>query len=569
MKREPVVVVEARPEDRDAIDVLRHRVYAEELGQYGLTASGRLADAHPFSTVLCAKRGAEVVGYLAITPPGSPRLRIEHYVARDVLPFSIGPHTAEARQLTVHPSERASTIAVRLLLACVAWLESRGVRDVVTIGHDAVVAMYERYGAQKAGIRVRAGSVDYDVLYTSMSSLRAARARLDHVTRLIDREDRALAPRPARCVHGGRAIVHAGSGLETIEALDRIVDADVLDAWFPPSPRAIEAITRHAVRLARTSPPPSGEPLIAAIAARWAVAPANVALGAGSSDLVYRAFCSWLHPGSRVLIVDPSYGEYAHVVREVIGASLTRLAAPRRDGYALSMPRLRAELSKGYDLVVLVNPSNPTGALVDRDELHETLREAPSRTRVWIDEAYVHHAGEGASLLAHAAASRNLFVSRSFSKSLALSGLRAAFLVGPPEDIAHLVRRTPPWIVGFPGQVAVLRAFEDDAHYASFHAETRLLRSELAERLRRELRLDVFEGYIASVLVHLDARHGSARLVCERTRRDGVFVRDGSDFGPSIGSAVIRVSVKDRAANERIVLALGRALTGGPVGGSS
>src|SRR3954463_12572264 len=96
-----ISIAEARPEDVDSIDRLRHDVYARELGQYPLAPSGRLSDAHPHSKILCAQIGRKLIGFIAMTPPGSPCLRVEHYLPRERLPFTIGPKTAEARQLTV------------------------------------------------------------------------------------------------------------------------------------------------------------------------------------------------------------------------------------------------------------------------------------------------------------------------------------------------------------------------------------------------------------------------------------------------------------------------------------
>jgi histidinol-phosphate/aromatic aminotransferase/cobyric acid decarboxylase-like protein len=546
-----IVVTEASASDADAIAALRHHVYAEELGQYDRNAQERLRDEHPCATVLCAKRDGQLVGYVMLTPPGAP-LRIEHYVRREALPVAIGPHTAEARQLTVCPDARDSSVATRLLLACVSWLERQGASDVLTLGHDRIVPMYLRYGARRMGVRVRAGAIEYEILHTKIGSLREAVGGLGHLDQLLRRED-------GRCAHGGRALTVCGPRLEHVDALDRCVEADVLDAWFPPAPGVLDALTRHTERLARSSPPPSGEPLLAAIAEHWHVPRVNVVLGAGSSDLVYRAFTSWLDRRSRVLLVDPTYAEYAHVVERVVGAALVRCSARRSNDYRVPFQELEAKIREPWDLIVIVQPNNPTGALAPRDVLVDVLRLAHPTTRIWVDEAYIHFAG-AESLVSHAVASgHRIFVSRSFSKSLALSGLRAACLIGPASEIAHLKRRTPPWIVGFPGQVAAIRALADAPYYEGRYAETRTLRRELATRLR-DLSLDVHEGETASVLVHLGDHEPPAARVRDAVARVGVFLRDASDFGPSMGSSTLRVSVKDRASNERIVAALASAL---------
>lgn len=564
----PLTLREARPDDTAAIDELRHRVYACELAQYPESPDGRLGDSHPFSKILCALRGDALVGFIAITPPGSPRLRLEHYTDRGRLPFRIGPKTAEARQLTVVPEARDGLVAARLLLGCIEWLEAAGVEDVVSIGHDAVLPLYVHWGAVRSGVRLRAGNVEYEVLYAPMSRIREAVGRMPHVRRWVAREGlraghREDDPVPPRCAHGGAALCTLGSDLRDPDALSTLVDADVLDAWFPPSPLVSRALARCLPTLARVSPPPDGEGLVAAVADRFAVSPNHLVLGAGSSDLIYRAMPSWLNRGSRVLVLDPSYAEYPTVAQTVCGASVDRIVLWRQEGYALAADRLRRALGRGYDLVVLVHPNNPTGLHVERAALLEALAEAPRSTRIWVDEAYAHLLPRDQSLLADVGTRPNLFVCRSLSKALALSGVRVAFLAGPAPDVAALRLRTPPWIVGFPAQVAALRALEDEAYYERCYRDTHRLRGELAAALRAS-GLDVLEGRIASLLVHLPDDSPTADEVVRRCRLQGVFLRDASDMGSSVGPRTLRVSVKDQPANARIVGTLRAVLEGRP-----
>ena len=51
-------------------------------------------------------------------------------------------------------------------------------------------------------------------------------------------------PAPAACLHGGAFFTAIGEEFDHLEARSGIVNADVLDAWFPPSPRVVEAIRR-------------------------------------------------------------------------------------------------------------------------------------------------------------------------------------------------------------------------------------------------------------------------------------------------------------------------------------
>jgi histidinol-phosphate/aromatic aminotransferase/cobyric acid decarboxylase-like protein len=177
-----------------------------------------------------------------------------------------------------------------------------------------------------------------------------------------------------------------------------VINADVLDAWFPPAPGAIAALREHLPWLARTSPPAACEGMIEAISRARGVPAECLVPGAGSSDLIYRALLEWLTPSSRVLLLDPTYGEYAHVTERVIGCRVDRLELSRSDGYHLDPERLQRALADEPDLAILVNPNSPTGQHVPREVLEAVLARAPSSVRVWVDEAYTDYVGPGESL---------------------------------------------------------------------------------------------------------------------------------------------------------------------------
>jgi histidinol-phosphate/aromatic aminotransferase/cobyric acid decarboxylase-like protein len=116
--------------------------------------------------------------------------------------------------------------------------------------------------------------------------------------------------KPASCFHGGAFFAAIGERFEALERKEAIINADVLDAWFPPSPRVIEALGKHLDWLARTSPPTGCEGLIATIAWTRGVGAKNILPRAGSSDLIFRALRQWLTAESHALILDPTNNSY-------------------------------------------------------------------------------------------------------------------------------------------------------------------------------------------------------------------------------------------------------------------
>jgi histidinol-phosphate/aromatic aminotransferase/cobyric acid decarboxylase-like protein len=365
---------------------------------------------------------------------------------------------------------------------------------------------------------------------------------------------------PPGCFHGGAFFEAIGAGFDALERRESIVNADVLDAWFPPSPRVLATIEEHLPWLARTSPPTNCEGLREAIASHRGVRTENILTGAGSSDLIYRAFLAWLDRNSRVLILDPTYGEYAHVLENVIGCRVDRLTLSRSDGYQVNLNKLQWRMRQSYDLVVIVNPNNPTGRHVSQAELESVLRTVPHETRVWIDEAYIDYVGSGESLERFAAQSENIIVCKTMSKAYALSGMRVGYLCAAPHQICDLIPLTPPWAVGLLAQVAAVRALDDRGYYEERYRETHLLRGEMREALYGMGIREVVPGTANFLMFHLDASHPTAAQVNESARLSGVFLRDVSKMGSSLGERVLRVAVKDSASNERVLRTLDERL---------
>ncbi|CAN5508956.1 hypothetical protein BH11ARM2_BH11ARM2_12600 [soil metagenome] len=104
-----------------------------------------------------------------------------------------------------------------------------------------------------------------------------------------------------------------------------MIHADVLDACFPPAPGVVEALRDNAAWLARTAPPIQADGLLKTICYVRSLPEESVLIGAGTSDLIYRVLPKWLDFRSRVLLPEPCYCEYAHLIEGLIGAQVDRI----------------------------------------------------------------------------------------------------------------------------------------------------------------------------------------------------------------------------------------------------
>ncbi|AJP04447.1 aminotransferase [Streptomyces cyaneogriseus subsp. noncyanogenus] len=565
----PLSLRSATAGDLPWIHELRHRVYAEELGQHAPNAEGRLVDGLDGDNVyLVAARRADRLGFVSVTPAWAGRYGLDKYLTRSELPLLDEGDVFEVRLLTVEPEARTGAVAALLMYAALRWIASRGGRRVVAMGRADLLGMYRAAGLRPVGRTVRSGAVDFEVLTGEVAELSRAAAERHAATvaRLADtvdwRLDAAFAPRPDGCEHGGASFTAIGADFRTLQRRHEVVGADVLDAWFPPAPGARAVLAEDAGWVARTSPPTGAEGLLAELAEVRGLAPKTLAVGAGSSDLIFRAFGRWLTPASRVLLMDPGYGEYAHVTERVIGCRVDRFRLRPEEGWRIDPARLSAVVADGsYDLVVVVNPNNPTGRHAPAAELRAVIAAAPARTRWWIDEAYLGYVDPAESLAPFAARDPRVVVCTSMSKTYALSGVRAAYLVAEPGTAAELRRWTPPWAVGLPAQLAAVAALRDPAYYAGVLRRTHELRRRLAADLAAvDTSVTVGESVANFLTLTLPPGGPSAAALTAQCRRHGVYLRDLSPLSTSYEGRTVRVAVRDTAENARIVHAYRAAL---------
>ena len=555
---ERMIIGLATGAEREEIYRLRHDVYALELGQYGVREERQLRDALDDGNIyIVARSGKEIAGFVSITPPQHGRFSIDKYFARETLPFAIDEQTFEIRLLTVVEAYRSRESASALMYAAFRWVESHGGSRIVAIGRREFTPMYVRAGLKEVGMTTQSGAVTYDLLQTSVADLRkqVEGTMSGLIARLESKLEWDLGfpfQRPASCFHGGAFFEAIGERFQTLGRYHDIINADVLDAWFSPAPGVLESLHADLPWLLRTSPPTACSGFIEAIAEARRVRPQNILPGGGSSDLMFRAFREWLTPQSRALILDPTYGEYAHLLERVIGCTVDRLNLRPEENYEVNLDRLTAALKDDYDLVALVNPNSPTGQFVQRDVLQKIISTAPAHTRVWIDETYIDYVDAAQSLEKFAAASENVIVCKSMSKIYALSGARAAYLCASPHQLEQLRAITPPWVVGLPTQLAAVRALQDREYYEGRYAATRRLREEFARDLQN-LGWEVNSGVANFVLCELPQNGPTAAEVVARARELNLFIRNASTMGDRFGNRAIRIAVKDRETNQRMI----------------
>lgn len=360
-------------------------------------------------------------------------------------------------------------------------------------------------------------------------------------------------------IHGGQFFDDIGADFSDLSRRTDVINADVLDAWYPPSPLVLSAITEHLEWLIRTSPPTRGEGLIRAIARTRGIKSECIAIGPGSSQLIYSVLPFLISGGDRAVLLDPTYGEYAHVIENCIGATIDRLALNPLLNFVPSIGAL-AELAQGASLVVLVNPNSPTGNYVEQPQIRELLELLDPATHLLVDEAYVDFVGEDESVESWVDAYPNLVAIKSLSKYYALSGMRVGYVAAHPRIIEQLQPFSAPWPSGLLAQVAAVRALSDKSYYRKMASRTEELRNKMFADLGTISTLKVFPSRGNFLLVEILDEEMSSELLVSRLRDLKIHIRDCRSCGEQMGDRFVRIALKDDATNERIADAIRRCI---------
>ena len=247
------------------------------------------------------------------------------------------------------------------------------------------------------------------------------------------------------------------------------------------------------------------------------------------------------------VVIHPQFTEPETALRAA-GRRVERILLGPADGFALNP----AQVPQQADLVVVGNPTNPTGVRHPRQSLLGLRR--PGRTLV-VDEAFLDDPAD--SLIGPDLG--QLLVLRSLTKTFALAGIRAGYLVGDPDLIGRLAAQQPPWSVSTPAVAAILACCTDEAQRLRRRLADELprLRADLTDRLRG-LGLTVIDSQAPFVLVDTAALapYSLRPALAER----GFAVRRGETF-PGLGPTWIRIAVRDRATHASLAAALASLAT--------
>jgi histidinol-phosphate aminotransferase len=323
---------------------------------------------------------------------------------------------------------------------------------------------------------------------------------------------------------------------------------------YGPSPKVRQAVARTPLD---RYPDDEASALRAALAEHLGVSPRCILPGNGSAELIWLASLAFLNPNDWVMVLGPTFAEYARTAL-LLGARVINHLARRKNRFSLpSLDALKALDFWRPRLVFLCNPNNPTGIALEPHTIAEWSYKYPLTLFV-VDESYQSFSPDLGTL---ADAKRdNVLVLRSMTKDYALAGLRLGYAVGAEEMIATLVQVRPPWSINAMAQAAGIAALRDQSHLARSLELLAAAKGELMAALA-----DVGMKVLPSAAPFFLARRRPIRVsngaaVRSALLSKGILVRDCASFDLP---EYIRICTRRPKENARLVAALREVIHGG------
>ena len=273
----------------------------------------------------------------------------------------------------------------------------------------------------------------------------------------------------------------------------------------------------------------------------------EVLVTVGGSEAIDNALRALISTGDEVLIPEPCFVCYTPLT-QLAGGVPVIIPTVAEEGFKLRSERLRAAITPRTKALVLPYPNNPTGAIMNRQEL-EAIADVLRDTNIIVlsDEIYcmLTYQGEHVSFAQIDGMRERTIVVDGFSKSYAMTGWRLGWAMGPRELMKSVCKihqfgiMCAPTTAQFAGIEAIRTGDDDIAHMRSqYDIRRRFLVSEL-----RNMGLDCFEPHGAFyVFPSIKSTGLTSDEFCNRLLQEQrVAVIPGTAFGES-GEGHVRIS---------------------------
>ncbi len=275
----------------------------------------------------------------------------------------------------------------------------------------------------------------------------------------------------------------------------------------------------------------------------------EIIVGNGSDDVFMTIFHTFIDNQNEVLVAEPTFSMYKFFT-DILGAKYKFTLL--NDDFSLNVENLLSKVTKNTKLLIISSPNNPTGNKFQTEKIKYLMENFEG---IFIlDEAYAAYSD--VSLIDWIRKYDNLIVTRTFSKSLGLAGLRVG-IMALNRDLANILRPLQiPYSLNIVAQYLVPQLLKEKEYFAQKIEEVKKEREWLFSKLAKIEGVKAYTSQTNFILVRVVNGNLNAKIVCDELLNAGIIVRDRSTV--PLCDNCIRITVGTREINLKLLEQLNR-----------
>ena len=314
-----------------------------------------------------------------------------------------------------------------------------------------------------------------------------------------------------------------------------------------PSPKAVEAVSNELSNINRYPESQLNE-LIGLVADYSGVNDSQIIIGGDGADEIIDVLAkTFIEPDDEFIVPLPSYMYYEYLLMQY-GAHPV-YAKWDLDKNILDVNSVFESITSKTKMIFLCTPNNPTGTLIDMEDIIKIADENPDILIV-IDEAYFEYSEITNKDLINEY--DNIFIIRTMSKVLGLAGMRIGYGLACEEIIEYMHRIKPVFSLTRLSYVAAVNTFKDKDYIEKSIADGIESRDYLIEELSKIDSLNVFPSKSNFILIDIRDTSYTAHEIAREFMKRGVIVRDCTSF-KGLDEYWIRISICTMDENKRFI----------------
>ena len=248
------------------------------------------------------------------------------------------------------------------------------------------------------------------------------------------------------------------AGLSLFKSIRSPIKLSANESALGPSPKAVKSYNSIGKGFVRY-PDSDGTFFRKVLGKKFRLDRNRIILGSGS-DQIFELVCKlFLNKGDEVVVTQYSFIIY-RIYSRMCGATVK---FAKEENFKPSVQSILDCVNRKTKIVFLANPNNPTGTYLDRNEMLELRKKLRSDILLVVDDAYCEFIEDpnfvsGMELFSK---SKNVLITRTFSKIYGLAGLRIGWGYSSKAIIQKLYEIKPPFNVSRPALFAATQAVQD------------------------------------------------------------------------------------------------------------